>query len=184
MSHDTAPQEKMLHRSVLGLGTHHEFWKKLTMSTKVLLHACVCVWRFYLFIFRERRREEKGEKHWCATETSVGYLSHTPQRGTWPTTQACAQSRNWISNLSICRMTPNPLSHTGQGIDPVILSWIIFSLYKISRVPKIFSFHLNLLEVFFLYNHEPQFGNKDWKIYSIYSCHVLMRCPKMLWFRT
>ena len=40
--------------------------------------------RFYLFVFRERRREgeREGEKHQCARETSMcGCLAHTPHWG-------------------------------------------------------------------------------------------------------
>ena len=40
-----------------------------------------------------------------------------PQLGTWPTTQACGLTGNWTCELSVCRTTPTPLSHTSQG-DP------------------------------------------------------------------
>ena len=38
---------------------------------------------FYLFIFRERGREEErvGEKHECVGDTSIGYLLHSPNWG-------------------------------------------------------------------------------------------------------
>ena len=39
----------------------------------------------------------------------------TPQLGTRPTTQACTLTRNQISNLLLCQMMLNQLSHTGQG---------------------------------------------------------------------
>ena len=42
--------------------------------------------RFYLFIFRERRREGErgGEKYTCAREILIGCLSHTPKWGPDP----------------------------------------------------------------------------------------------------
>ena len=39
-----------------------------------------------------------------------------PQLGTWPATQACILTGNQTGNLSACGVTPNPLSHTGQGV--------------------------------------------------------------------
>ena len=45
---------------------------------------------FYLFIFRQRGREE--EKHQCVV------ASHTPSPGTWPATQACALIGNGTSD--------------------------------------------------------------------------------------
>ena len=49
--------------------------------------------------------EREGEKHPCVV------ASHTPQPGTWPTTQACALTGNRTNNPLIL----NPLSHTSQG---------------------------------------------------------------------
>ena len=39
-----------------------------------------------------------------------------PLLGTWLTTQACSLTGNRTGNPLICRMTPNPLSHTSQGL--------------------------------------------------------------------
>ena len=46
--------------------------------------------RFYLFIFRERVREEEreGEKYQCVV------ASDSPLLGTWPATHACALTGN------------------------------------------------------------------------------------------
>ena len=66
--------------------------------------------RFYLFIFRERGREEErgGEKHhWLPLASS--------QMGTWPKTQACALTENQTSDLSVRRPALNPLIHPSQG---------------------------------------------------------------------
>ena len=38
-----------------------------------------------------------------------------PQLGPWPTTQACALTRNQTSDLLVHRPALNPLSHTSQG---------------------------------------------------------------------
>ena len=37
-----------------------------------------------------------------------------PQLGTWPAAQACALTGNQTSDLLVCRVTSNPLSHTGE----------------------------------------------------------------------
>ena len=65
--------------------------------------------RFYLFIFREKGRRE-GEKYQYVV------ASCAPHTGTWPTTQACAQTGNRTSDLLVCRPALNPLSHTSQGL--------------------------------------------------------------------
>ena len=67
---------------------------------------------FYLFVFRESVKRGRETSTW---ETSKHCLSYAPWLGTEPTTQACAVTRNQTCNLSLCRMTPNQLSHTGQG---------------------------------------------------------------------
>ena len=61
-------------------------------------------------------REEDREKHWCEGETSFCCLLYTPWLGIKPATQPCALIRNGTSNLLVCRMMPNQLSHTGR--DP------------------------------------------------------------------
>ena len=38
-----------------------------------------------------------------------------PQLGTWPLTHACVLSGDRTRNLSVCRQTLSPLSHTSQG---------------------------------------------------------------------
>ena len=59
---------------------------------------------FYLFIFRERRREgeREGEKHQCvrATPSWGTYLAHNP---------------SMCPGLFVSGMIPNPLSHTSPG---------------------------------------------------------------------
>ena len=57
---------------------------------------------FYLFLERGEGRE--GEKQAVAPNQEPG-----------PTTQACALTRNWTGDPSLCRMIPNPVSYTSQG---------------------------------------------------------------------
>ena len=67
--------------------------------------------RFYLFIFIERgRRDKDRESNINVWLPLTGLLL-----GTQPTTQACAQTGNWTSNVSVHRLALNPLSHTRQG---------------------------------------------------------------------
>ena len=42
-------------------------------------------------------------------------ISHTSQLGTGPATQTCAPTRNGTSDLSLCGMVLNQLSHAGQS---------------------------------------------------------------------
>ena len=80
---------------------------------------------FYLkifFIFRERGRREgerEGEKHQCAGETLIGCLLHAPSWGPGP------QPRNWTCNLSVRRMTLNPLHHTRQDRLFIYFYWLV-----------------------------------------------------------
>ena len=39
-----------------------------------------------------------------------------PQLGTWPATQACALTKNQISDLSVRKPALSPLSHTSQSL--------------------------------------------------------------------
>ena len=58
----------------------------------------------------------KSGRETSVCERNIDQLTPTqPQLGTWPTTQACALTGNQTSDLSVCRMMPNPLSHTSQG---------------------------------------------------------------------
>ena len=70
-----------------------------------------------IYLLLERVKEEReGVKHQCVRETSIGCLLYAPQLGTWPTTWACALTWTKTSNLSLCGVVLDPLSHTGQGL--------------------------------------------------------------------
>ena len=63
-----------------------------------------------LFVYRDRGREaERGRG------LLTGCLLHVPQPGTWPTAQACSLTWNQTGDLSLRRMTSNPLSLASQG---------------------------------------------------------------------
>ena len=67
--------------------------------------------------------EEKGGR-----ETPMcGCLSHTPSRGTWPTTQACALTGNRTSDPLFRRLVLNPLSHTSHS-DKKLKDLLVISL--------------------------------------------------------
>ena len=64
--------------------------------------------RFYLFIFRERgREEERGEKHQCLV------ASHTPPTGDLAHNPGMCP--DWESNQQPFGAALIPLSHTSQG---------------------------------------------------------------------
>ena len=54
---------------------------------------------------------------------SINCLLPAPQPGPWPTTQDVPPTGNPTGDLSVCRATPAPLSHTGQGLLPPFLWW-------------------------------------------------------------
>ena len=68
---------------------------------------------FYLFIFRERRREgeREGEKHQCVVASPV------PSTGgpTWPATQACALTGKRTGDPLVFGLVLHPLNHASQG---------------------------------------------------------------------
>ena len=84
--------------------------------------ACYCLHhmkntlfkRFYLFIFRERGREEERERKvvWLVV-CCLSYVS--PYYLTKPAAQVCALTGNGSCDLSFFRTMPNPLSLTCQG---------------------------------------------------------------------
>ena len=63
----------------------------------------------YIVLERGEGREKVKDRN-----ISIRSVANT-QLGTWVVTQACTLTRNWTSYLSVCRRTPNPLSHTCQG---------------------------------------------------------------------
>ena len=68
----------------------------------------------YLILERGEGKEREGEKHLSQLPLA------RPQSKTSPKTQVCALTRNQTGGLLVCRMTPNPLSHSSQGCIPYI----------------------------------------------------------------
>ena len=88
------------------LGTHPRQSEKLLQP---LLNALSFL--KILFIFREGKGGRKRGR-----QTSMcGCLSHTPQTGTRPATQACVLTENRAGDLVLCGTMPHTLSHMGQG---------------------------------------------------------------------
>ena len=87
--------------------------------------------RFYLFLGREEGREKEREISVCQ-ENIHQLLLECSQMGTWPTTQACALTRNRTSNALVRRPALNPLSHTSQGH----MVYFKFIQFYLSLVPQ------------------------------------------------
>ena len=105
----------------------------------------------YLLLERGEGREREGEKDWCGRETLITCFSHTPKLGTWLATQACALTRNGTSDLSVCRMTPIPLSNSSQGRTLILKAVLVLKYLK-----------LELLALFGLCPWEDN-GSKGWR---------------------
>ncbi|KAF6095018.1 hypothetical protein HJG60_012034 [Phyllostomus discolor] len=78
---------------------------------------------YYLFLEKGERRDPlKRRKHACVREISVAScmhptcgLAHNPgMRSDWEST----------SDLSVCQRTPNPLSHTRQGLTFLVFAYV------------------------------------------------------------
>ena len=63
----------------------------------------------YLFLERGEEREKEEEKHQLVASRT------RPQLRTWPTTQACALTRNQTSDPLVSRLVLSPLSYISQG---------------------------------------------------------------------
>ena len=75
----------------------------LSMSFKKFL-------KDFIYLFLEGGREEKRER-----SINVWLPLECPLLGTWPTTQACALTRNPTCDPLVCSLSLSPLSHTRQG---------------------------------------------------------------------
>ena len=72
---------------------------------------------FYFFMFGERRREDERERNINAWLPLI-----RPLVGTWPTTPACALTGKQTHNPLVHRPALNPLSHSSQGANHLLLS--------------------------------------------------------------
>ena len=62
----------------------------------------------------------------------ISHFSYVPQWGTKPITQAHALTENQNGNLSLCRMTLEPLKHTAQDKISISVSRLV-SLYDLQE---------------------------------------------------
>ena len=74
------------------------------------LYILCCKDFVYLFLEKGRVWEREGEKH----QSVASHMCPDQGLGTEPTTQACALTGNWTSNLLLCMSMPK-LSHSDQG---------------------------------------------------------------------
>ena len=88
--------------------------------------------RFYLFIFRERGREEDRGRN-----INVWLPLTCPLLGTWPATQACALTGNWISDSFVSRLALNPLSTPARALR-IFFNTSFFYYYCSSTLVSIF----------------------------------------------
>ena len=127
---------------------------------------------FYLFLGRGEGREKERERDIDVRETYICCLSHDPQPGTKPATQACVLTRNRTGNLSACRSALNPLSHTSQGQKEIFWSQArqglvsLKQLQKTNHQPFIFPYDYGI-EIFQgdLQGRKVRIGNKGLDLY-------------------
>ena len=72
--------------------------------------------------FKTKAIEREGDKHQCVV------VFHVPSLGTWPTSQACALTRNRTGDPLVHRLVLSPLSHTSQDANAVGLDGFLSSL--------------------------------------------------------
>ena len=96
-------------------------WVSFQASPNALLTSSVTFFKKILFIYFQREGKagrKRRETLMCERNINQFPLAR-PQMGTWPTTQACALTRNQIGDLLVCRPVLNPLSHTSQGQESI-----------------------------------------------------------------
>ena len=153
--------------------------------------------RFYVFIFRQREREGErdGEKHQCVV------ASHATLLGTWPSTQACALTRNRTSDRLVHQAGAECTEPHQPGI--ALYSFCFFFFFKFllllnyscmpffpippphpsqTQLPTLYSFNISvsLLPFTFLFHHPHTFqGLEDEaKNVSVYAQVLHELCSK------
>ena len=95
--------------------------------------VCLFIYLWILFIYfqREWKAVRKKMRETLMWEGNIiSCLSYALQLGTKPVTQAHGLTGNQTSNLLLCGMMPNQLSHTSQGFT--CISDIMMSVWDIS----------------------------------------------------
>ena len=148
-------------------------WKQAALHplTTLLGFKIVCLdyffLRFYLFIDRGKGREKERERNinvWLPLVRSL--LGRT-----WPTTQACALTRNWTSDPLVCRPALNPLSHTSWGCLDYFLNYKMYNTHK-----SIYSLKNNKIEADHFYFQLLYWLNRR------VTCSNNVKTKKKLWF--
>ena len=87
------------------------------METPHILFYFILFYFILFYFFRERARKAERGRETLMCERKIHRLppARTPT-GDLLATQACVLT----SDLSVCRMTPNPLNHTSQGLPPLV----------------------------------------------------------------
>ena len=100
------------------LSYHSTFWHLHTALPSLIFFK-----DFSLFLERGEGSEKKRGKHWCVRETSISCLSHAPQLGSRPATQAHGLTGNRTGDLSphgtACGMMLSQLPHAGHGCSAI-----------------------------------------------------------------
>ena len=105
--------------------------------SQILFHLILTTTFFFK---REWKREKERE-----TETSTGCLPYAPKLGMEPAAQAYALTGNQTQDLLICRMTPNQLSHTGQGLTTAFEADIMMFVLQMGKLRLIECFKAYLV---------------------------------------
>ena len=136
------------------------------MQLKTYVYIFFFFKKYFIYLFLERGKGREKER-----ERNIDRLplAH-PQRGTGPITQGCALTGNRSTDLSLCRMTPNQLSHTSQGY--VCIYIFLKNPYRISSL---------LNTVFFILHFSLE--NISWRsflnihnVLSNFSIYILFHC--------
>ena len=98
----------------------------------------------YLFLEKGKGREKGRKTLMC--ERNIDWLPQVPTRDL-AATEACGLTRSWTRDLLVCRMTPNPLNHTSQGLRLTFYSLFPFlsqSLTYHSDIPSIEEYNIGI----------------------------------------
>ena len=88
---------------------------RTTASIQLMLSKSFCKDFIHLFLDMGKGGRKRGRET-LMWERNIDWLSLiSPKLGTKPATQACALTRNWPSDFSLCPMTHNQLSHLSRG---------------------------------------------------------------------
>ena len=124
-------------------------------------------------------------------------LLYTPQPGTKPATQARTLTENWTSNLSHCGMTPNHLSHMGQGWECFDYcfnstscnlsirfsdsSWFSFGRLFLGICPFLPDCQFVVIQLFVIFSYNPLYLFGVSCYFSSFSSDFIYLAPLFFW---